>query len=512
MEIPIKKLVSNVGQTESLVGAVVLVATIYLLHSLLFRGHDMSHIPLAGEALGSRSKRLAEYSSRTGKSKAMFREEYSKNKSVWRVQTLDGDHVQIPPQFLDDIKGRKDDEVNNLAALDVLVQKKYTQLDSTSDMMNHLVKSDLTTSLNRINPLLGIAAEEAVASEMPACEDWTAINVNDVLVRIIAIVSGYIFIGPELCRDEEYISLSTGYTTDAFTCVFILAAIPPWMRHAAKWVIPHYYRIGSYQRRVRKFLGPVIRERRAAMLKPDYQAPDDLLQWTMNKAHKWSEIRSDDDISQMQLRLSLAAIHTTSTTSTALLYDLVTIPGLIEALRAEIEDVMANYDGVLSNKALYDMKLLDSVMKESQRMNPLGLTGFPRMTMDKGITLPDGTYVPPHTYMEAPIEAIHRDPKIYENADTFDPYRFYNMRKKDEDSGKHQFVTLGTGVLSFGIGRHACPGRFFAANEIKLIMINLIRNFDIEQKEKGPRYANLSSTIVNSADPSRELLFKRVRT
>jgi cytochrome P450 len=138
------------------------------------------------------------------------------------------------------------------------------------------------------------------------------------LVRIIAIVSGYIFLGPEHCRNEEYISLSTGYTVDAFTCVFILSALPTWVRHIAKWAIPHYYRIGNYQRRVRKFLGPIIQERRAAMLKPNFEAPDDLLQWTINKAHKWPEIKSDDDISQMQLRLSLAAIHTTSTTTTAL--------------------------------------------------------------------------------------------------------------------------------------------------------------------------------------------------
>lgn len=176
----------------------------------------------------------------------------------------------------------------------------------------------LTTWLDRINPRLGVAAEEAVRTEMPTCDEWTALNVNNILVRIIAIVSGYIFLGPDLYRNEEYISLSTGYTVDAFTCVSMLAALPSWRRHIAKWTIPHYYRIGQYRRRVREFLRPIIRERRTAMSKPDYVAPDDLLQWTMNKADKWPEIKNDDDIAQMQLRLSLAAIHTTSTTTTAL--------------------------------------------------------------------------------------------------------------------------------------------------------------------------------------------------
>jgi hypothetical protein len=74
----VTKFFSNIGRTESAVCAIVLAVLLYLLQSILSRGYDMSHIPLAGEALGSRRKRLAEYSSRTGKAKAMFREAYSK--------------------------------------------------------------------------------------------------------------------------------------------------------------------------------------------------------------------------------------------------------------------------------------------------------------------------------------------------------------------------------------------------------------------------------------------------
>lgn len=44
------------------------------------------------------------------------------------------------------------------------------------------------------------------------------------------------------------------------------------------------------------------------------------------------------------------------------------IPGIIEDLRKEIKEVMEKHDNVLTNKALYDMRLLDSVMKESQRV------------------------------------------------------------------------------------------------------------------------------------------------
>jgi len=76
-----------------------------------------------------------------------------------------GDHVIVPPHLLDEIKNKKEDEVDNIAALDAvsnfsslkhrllinmyqLTERKLTGIESTSPMMNHLVKSDLTSSLS----------------------------------------------------------------------------------------------------------------------------------------------------------------------------------------------------------------------------------------------------------------------------------------------------------------------------------------------------------------------------
>lgn len=61
---------------------------------------------------------------------------------------------------------------------------------------------------------------------------------------------------------------------------------------------------------------------------------------------------------------------------------------------------------------------------------------------------------------------------------------------------KHQFVTTSPESLSFGHGNHACPGRFFASNEMKVVLIELLRNWefrlqgDVERKggeDKRPK-------------------------
>ncbi len=47
--------------------------------------------------------------------------------------------------------------------------------------------------------------------------------------------------------------------------------------------------------------------------------------------------------------------------------------------------------------------------------------------------------------------------------------------------------------MQFGFGRHACPGRFFAANEIKMIIANFVMDYDIKLpdgvKERYPNFA-----------------------
>jgi cytochrome P450 len=70
---------------------------------------------------------------------------------------------------------------------------------------------------------------------------------------------------------------------------------------------------------------------------------------------------------------SFAAIHTTSITLTNVLYDLAANPEYAEVLREEIEHISAEEpDGKLRKKTMPKLRKLDSFIKESQRINPLG--------------------------------------------------------------------------------------------------------------------------------------------
>ena len=69
--------------------------------------------------------------------------------------------------------------------------------------------------------------------------------------------------------------------------------------------------------------------------------------------------------------------------------------------------------------------------------------------------------------------------KVFENANDFDPWRMYRERVEKGEELKHQYVMTSDKNLHFGHGKHACPGRFFAANEVKTLLVLLLMRFDM---------------------------------
>ena len=83
-------------------------------------------------------------------------------------------------------------------------------------------------------------------------------------------------------------------------------------------------------------------------------------------------------------------------------------------------------------------------------------------------------------------------------SDEFDPLRFYRLRTQAKDEGlvekaaNNQFVSVNQSSLTFGYGIHACPGRFFAANEIKMILAHALLRYDVKLVgSETKRYPNI---------------------
>ena len=292
----------------------------------------------------------------------------------------------------------------------------------------------------------------------------------------------------------------------------ILRQLPLALRPIVAKVValPNQY----YIKKTAQYLEPEIRHRLAELEKknndPEKKAtdkePNDFLQWSIHYAQDKlapSEL-SPWIIAGRLLALNFAAIHTSTFTITNMIFDLIsTDPSLdyIGQLRKEAEDILAEDEGVWTKKGLSKMYKIDSALRESLRVRSFLSAGLVRqVTAKEGITTPDGVYCPYGSSVGIAARGIHNDESIYPDAMKFNPFRYVNARDAilaDEKTGKfaekdmikkanYSVVSTSADYQPFGHGRHACPGRFFAANELKLLLAYMVINYDIELQEKRP--------------------------
>ncbi|KAI0362950.1 cytochrome P450, partial [Pilatotrama ljubarskyi] len=225
----------------------------------------------------------------------------------------------------------------------------------------------------------------------------------------------------------------------------------------------------------------------------------DMLQWLVDSPEGKNDTLKE--VSDRVMMLNFAAIHTSSNSVSLTLYHLAEHPECIQPLREEIESVIGEEGW--TKAALGRLWKLDSVLKEFQRFNGLGLVSLVRKAM-KDITLRDGTFIPRGCGVSIASYGTHHDQSIYPDPQVFDPFRFSRMREQEGEGVKHQFVNTSTDYIAFGHGRHACPGRFFAANELKLVLAYILLNYDFklgdgDRQKSNAHYWGLALVPVSDA-------------
>lgn len=172
------------------------------------------------------------------------------------------------------------------------------------------------------------------------------------------------------------------------------------------------------------------------------------------------------DYAAAQLSFSLAAIHLSSEMMTMCMLQLCDMPELIGPLRDECLSVLRSEGW--TKQALLDMKLLDSFMRECQRMrdllasnapctlehktrtNPLFVASMLRFARAP-VTLSDGTVIPKGSTLMVMNDWAHSS-EHFPDADKFDMKRFANLRERPGEQNQHLFSTPSADQMGFGFG------------------------------------------------------------
>lgn len=184
---------------------------------------------------------------------------------------------------------------------------------------------------------------------------------------------------------------------------------------------------------------------------------------------------------------------------------------ILSEIKNEVQTVMPPRDERWSKSSVQSMVKTDSILRESMRYSTF-MTGALQRTVGapEGVTTPDGLHIKRGNVVGIPALPVHRDPKTYHDPYTFEPLRFLRrsghdqQQQSDEQAKVRSTNTVDTSLifLPFGHGRHGCPGRFFAANEIKLLLAYIALNYEIQPLESRPEPIAFGSIMTPSPNIS----------
>ncbi|KAH8432073.1 cytochrome P450 [Aspergillus melleus] len=466
---------------------------------------------------------------------AILRRGYEENKDrLFYVPTPIGERLILPSRYLEELKAADMRQVDFQATFLEMFEGSYTTLGTHSRLLPQVVRAQLNQHLGEeikplrqttdtanppltpANVLPQIQAEirESLTEVLPPCEDWTEINVTDVMAVIIARVSSRMFGGTRLSRNEGWIQASLRFAHDGFQAATKLKKWPGLLKPIGQYFVPEITSIRNTYRVAENAIVPLLEERDRGCQKKDAH---DLVGWMYAQAE--GAEKSKKFIAGTLLKVSFAAYHTSAAAPTQLLFDLAARPEYIPALREEFYAADRDAVGNVSVKGFASMMKMDSIMKESQRFNPLLLLTFERI-IKQDFRLSDGTVIPANTWVGSPAQAIAMDADLYPNPDTFDGFRFAKStttgaheagrRMPAIVKGKPHYTSAHPGSMAFGYGQHACPGRFFAMMEIKAITGEILKRYELKLPG-GARPASVTFETQHLPNPDGRVLFRARR-
>ncbi|KAI1742994.1 cytochrome P450 [Xylaria scruposa] len=336
---------------------------------------------------------------------------------------------------------------------------------------------------------------------------WSQIPGFPTAKRVMTAANAFVFFGSDLSANPEFLKAALAYPEDLFFTAEILRLAPSVLHPV---LAPILMRNHKASRTLVEYLTPVVARRLRGSHssgKDEVSKPKDCIQFFVDvnrHKDKWTA----EKIVQVLLGTWFAAIHQPALALVYAMQDICDNPEYVDLLRQELSQ--NRHDPKNGNllpslaSSIDDAPLLDAFLKESTRLHPADSISVRRKVLQP-FTFIDGTHILPGDVACVPSQAIMRDEKYYTASATFSPWRFMrnekgikSMRVKGFEK-INRFTSTDLTYPFWGLGRHSCPGRFYASLVLKLVIVHVITHYDIlPTVQSGSRTWSYRSSILPS--------------
>ncbi|KAI7283122.1 hypothetical protein KC345_g3130 [Hortaea werneckii] len=446
-------------------------------------------------------------------------EKYGKHGKPFVLPGLHWPEIILPPSHHAWIASQPEHILSDDVVQDELLGLPYFAHGPSTEAIHDftVIRRDLTRQMGKLVPEMLDEVDVGFKEYFGTDYEWREVRAIEAILKVSQRAIERVFVGLPLCRDPSYLAAVRRWMMGFAICGVLYRSFLP---DVVKPVIAPLLAIPLALIKwvaLRKSL-PLIRRRmldfghqlRNKITRTDAPVPNDMLQWLIeSNTHKPpTERLTAWDIGGRLCLFELFAVHTTSTTLGTALLDILLNPSstaILAELRQEAEEILPQL--ATDPKKAREMLKMDSLLRETLRIHPMFAHGMTRRVMptegiripDSDLWLPQGSHVaalviPPQTTLLSGPEEERRGE---EDGWEWKPFRFYdqNLEKKGRTSAgdeteerplRKQTPTtqISASFLSFGLGKHSCPGRFFAVQTLKLMLGYLIMRYDFELLER----------------------------
>ncbi|CRG92071.1 hypothetical protein PISL3812_09126 [Talaromyces islandicus] len=423
------------------------------------------------------------------------------------IQTSDLPRIVIPYKYVDETWDWADTKLSHKIALLERFFGPYTGMDAVRFTSTHrdVCKVQLTSNLAPLLPHMKEELDRYLSGRLG--EKDPSVNAGTfqlVLEAISHITSRVLLDDVAICRSSTWLDGLLQYPGNVSAVAMALRTRPAYVRPIIYPFLQATKNLRAGMASIQKTVDPIIAQRRADASSEKTKKPLDVLQFVLDA----DPHAPNEQVVGYIFFLVIAAIHTSTFTATQALYDLCAMPDVQAALREEVEDTLKETGGEWTLAGLRRLRQMDSFLKESHRMNSPGVLNYNRL-LRKDISLRDGTVLPAGAMVSMAGAARSKDPALYSSPHEFQAKRFYNTNASN-DKERGLFSSTAAGDSWFGHGPQACPGRWYADVQIKLLLATLLVTYDLtfpDGQTKRPDDYKADEKIL--PDMKQEIVLRR---
>ncbi|KAH8880897.1 cytochrome P450 [Thozetella sp. PMI_491] len=382
------------------------------------------------------------------------------------------------------------------------------------DSMGYIrtIRTLLTNHLPQLVPDLSILMKshfDEMYTQYSSVNGVKQSPIYESIVKLVVLSNAYSFFGKDLARNEEFLTSALQYVEEVAMGAELLKLVPAVLRPYVAWFTTRRFKAQEAMfATLTSVAAQRCEERELKKLGHTVPKHTDCIQWIMETSPRENPWQAERIVHEL-LAIWFGSIHGIATTTLFTIHDLCLHPKYVEPLRKELRQHYTEFE-----RSGEGLPLLDSFIRESARLSPLESMSTRRAAL-LPFTLSDGTQIKPNQWLCIPSRSLMQDAKYYPDPLAFHGFRFVDsttvnpeVREKFQilQPEPAKLTEIGDTFHIWGTGRMSCPGRYYAAATMKVIVGQIIMNYSLKlSSQVAPRSWTWRSALVPKRDITVDL-------